>query len=126
MDGPKVPGTVDRSTKRKRTGVIHSCRVTQFVYDGLQFVYDGLERKERKRRKRTGIIHSEAAGNLARRTDRNGRVIQFVYDGLERKTDERWYENGSATPSLAISIDTCARPNCGRSLCRIMGVKEEE
>jgi len=47
-------------------------------------------------------FYYDAAGNLSRRKDRNGRMIQFEHDGLDRRTAEKWY-TAAPVPSLAIA-----------------------
>ena len=82
--------------------------ITDPVNNTTNFAYDGLGRLtiETNQLGDARSFEYEAAGNLARRTDRNGRVIQYTHDDLERLTNERWYENGSPTPSLSITTDT--------------------
>jgi RHS repeat-associated protein len=57
-------------------------------------VYDALNRvaEETNQLSFTRYFVYDAAGNLTRRTDRNGRVIEYTYDNLYRRTQENWLD----------------------------------
>jgi YD repeat-containing protein len=74
---------------------------TNFAYDGI-----GRMTMETNELNKSRSFEYNLAGNLARRTDRNGQVIQYQHDNLERTTQESWYANASATPNLSITVDT--------------------
>ena len=42
----------------------------------------------------------DAAGNVTRKVDRDGRVTKYTYDGLNRQTDEKWFASEGATTPL--------------------------
>jgi YD repeat-containing protein len=78
------------------------------VNNTTSFAYDGMGRVtiETNQLSDTRSFQYAAPGNLARRTDRNGRVIHYTHDNLERLTKERWYQSATPTPTLSVSTTT--------------------
>ena len=74
---------------------------TTWAYDNL-----GRVTMETNELNDTRSFYHDAVGNLTRKVDRNERVTQYVYDNLDRMTEEKWINNGTPVPTIAMATTT--------------------
>ncbi|MHB1038490.1 MAG: RHS repeat-associated core domain-containing protein, partial [Pirellulales bacterium] len=98
---------------------------THYSYDGVgnrltlidpddnqtTWTYDALNRVKTETNKLNLArqFDYDAAGNLTKRTDRNGRVIEYVYDNLSRRTEENWKDGQNTIRTIGYGYDLGGR-----------------